>query len=428
VGVRTEREYEYLQAVSWWYKDAAATDHRTRALAYAQAMEGLSTRYPNDTEAAVFYALALLSTAQPTDKTHANQLKAAAILEKLLAQLPTHPGVMHYLIYSYDAPALAAKGLEAARRYANMALQVPHALHIPSHIFTRLGLWQESIDTNRAAAMVARAAARATPPVAPGFLEALHAMDYMMYGHLQLAQDQAARRILEEVAEIQQLDVEDAGVAYALVAMPARYALERRRWEEAAALQLLPKEVSWSRFPQAEAVVVFARGLGAVRSGKAAAAQQEVARLQALRQALAAAGQQYWANQTEMQRQMLSAWLARAAGKKEEAIKLMRAAVALESSTGPSPDTPGPLVPAHELLGELLLEVNQPAPALQAFEASHRAEPNRFKGLYGAGRAAELLGEKEKARTFYTKLVMMCEKSDNERPELAEALLFLAQP
>jgi len=427
VGVRTEREYAYLQAIALFYKDVEATDQRTRALAYEQAMERLAARYPDDPEAAIFYALALNITAQPTDKTYANQLKAAAILEKIFAQQPNHPGVAHYLIHSYDYPPIAAKGLSAARQYASIAPSAPHALHMPSHIFTRLGLWQESIETNRASATVARDELRAPQPVGAGSYHALHAMDYMMYGHLQLAQDQAARRILDEILAIHKIDVEQFGAAYALVAIPVRYALERRRWEEASTLQLHPKNLAWDRFPQAEAVTVFARGLGAARSGKVAAAQQDVARLQVLRDALVTSGQQYWADQTEMQRQVVSAWLARAAGKKEEAVKLMRAAATLEDSTEKHPVTPGPIAPARELLGELLLELNQPALALQAFEASHRVEPDRFKGLYGAARAADLAGQKEKARMFYTKLVIMCEKADHERPELVEAVTFLAQ-
>jgi tetratricopeptide (TPR) repeat protein len=428
VGVQTEREYDYLSAIALFYKDVEGTNHRVRALAYEQAMERLAARYPEDTEAAIFYALALLSTTPPTDKTYANQLKAAAILEKIFAQQSRHPGVAHYLIHSYDYPPIAAKGLAAARSYAKIAPAVPHALHMPSHIFTRLGLWQESIATNRTSAMAAKNELRATPTVAAGSPNALHAMDYMIYGHLQLAQDQAAKRLVDDVRAIQTADAERLDATYALAAIPARYALERRRWDEAMELQLHPKDLAWERFPQAEAITVFARALGAARSGKAAAVQQDAARLKALHDALVADGQTYWAEQVEMQRQVVAAWVARAAGKNDEAVKLMRNAVTLEDATEKHPVTPGPLVPTRELLGELLLEVKQPAPALQAFEASQRSEPNRFKGLYGAARAAELAGEKEKARAFYTKLVALAEQADGERPELDEARTFLAQP
>jgi hypothetical protein len=253
-------------------------------------------------------------------------------------------------------------------------------------------------------------------------------MDYMIYGHLQLAQDQAAKRIVDDVRAIQTTDAERLDAVYALAAIPARYALERHRWDEAMELQLHPKELAWERFPQAEAITVFARALGAARSGKAAAVQQDAARLKALHDALVADGQTYWAEQVEMQRQVVAAWVARAAGKTDEAVKLMRHAVTLEEATEKHPVTPGPLVPARELLGELLLEVKQPAPAFQAFEASQRSEPNRFKGLYGAARAAEMAGEKEKARAFYTKLMTLAERADSERPELDEARAFLAQP
>ncbi len=428
VGVQTEREYAYLSAIALFYKDVESTDHHTRTRAYEQAMERLAARDPDDTEAAIFYALALLSTAPPTDKTYANQLKAAAILEKIFAQQPRHPGVAHYLIHSYDYPPIAAKGLAAARSYARIAPAVPHALHMPSHIFTRLGLWQESIATNRASAVAANNELRATSTAGAASSNALHAMDYMIYGHLQLAQDQAAKRLVEEVRAIQTADAERLDAVYALAAIPARYALERRRWDEAVELRLHPKDLAWDRFPQAEAITVFARALGTVRRGKAAAAQQDTARLKALHDALVAARQTYWAEQVEIQRQVVAAWVASAAGKNDEAVKLMRNAVALEDATEKHPVTPGPLVPARELLGELLLEVKQPAPALQAFEASQRSEPNRFKGLYGAARAAELAGEKEKARAFYNKLVALAEPADSERPELDEARTFLAQP
>jgi len=343
-------------------------------------------------------------------------------------QQPRHPGVAHYLIHSYDHPPIAAKGLAAARSYARIAPAVPHALHMPSHIFTRLGLWQESIVTNRASAVAAKNDLRATSTAGAASSNALHAMDYLLYGHLQLAQDQAAKRIVDEVQAIQTIDAERLDAAYALAAIPARYALERRRWDEAMGLQRHPKDLAWDHFPQAEAVTVFARALGAARSAKATAAQQDAAKLKTLHDALVTAGQTYWAEQVEMQRQVVAAWVARAAGKNDEAIKLMRRAVTLEEATEKHPVTPGPLVPARELLGELLLEVKQPAPALQAFEASQRSAPNRFKGLYGAARAAELAGEKEKARTFYTALVALAELADSERPEVGEARTFLAQP
>jgi hypothetical protein len=427
VGAKTPREQAYIAALAAFYKDAETVEHRTRALAYEQAMDHLARQYPEDREATIFYALALNATALPTDKTYANQLKAAALLEQVFTAQPQHPGVAHYLIHSYDYPPIAQRGLDAARRYASIAPSAPHALHMPSHIFTRLGLWQESIDTNHASAQAAREELLETHQQGAGSYNALHAMDYMMYGYLQLGQDREAKRLLDEIMAIQKLDVENFVAAYAFAAIPARYALERRRWAEVAALTLHPHSLAWHRFPQAEAVITFARGLGAARRGDIATARQDLDRLQALREAMLAAKQHYWAEQTEIQRRVVAAWLARAAGKNQEALEGMQAAADLEDATEKHPVTPGPLVPARELLGEMLLALNNPVQALQAFEASHQVEPNRFQGLYGAARAAEVAGEREKARTFYTQLVTLAAQTDSERPELVEARTFLAQ-
>jgi tetratricopeptide (TPR) repeat protein len=427
IGATTPREQAYMSAIEAFYKDAETVDHRTRALAYAKAMEQLARQYPDDREAIIFYALALNATALPTDKTYANQLKAAALLEGVFQEQPQHPGVAHYLIHSYDYPPIAPHGLDAARRYASIAPAAPHALHMPSHIFTRLGLWQESIDTNRASAESAREELLTAHQQGAGSYNALHALDYMMYGYLQLGQDRAAQQVLEEIMAIQQLDVENFVAAYAFAAIPARYALERRRWAEAVQLTLHPRGLAWQRFPQAEAVLTFARGLGAARSGDIATARQDLDRLQTLRAALQETGQTYWAGQAEIQHRVVVAWLARAEGKTQEALDHMRAAADLEDTTEKHPVTPGALVPARELLGEMLLECNDPAHALQAFEASHRLEPNRFQGLYGAARAARAAGARDKARLWYTQLVTLAAQADSERPELTEARAFLAQ-
>lgn len=415
-GAKTQREKDYIAALETFYKDWDKVDHRPRALAYEKGMEQLSQRYPDDREAAVFYALALDATALPTDKTYANQLKAAAILEKVFAEQPNHPGVAHYLIHSYDYPPIAQRGLTAARRYASIAPSAPHALHMPSHIFTRQGFWQESIGSNRASAGAGR-----------NDFDRLHAMDYLMYGHLQGAEDLAAKRVLDEVKAIQKVNVEHFVTGYALAAIPSRYALERRRWADAAALSLHPSDFPWSRFPQAEAIVHFARGLGAARSGDVAGSQKVIAKLESLRDALVAAKQSYWAEQVDIQRRVVTAWVARAEGKDQEALQIMRAAADLEDATEKHPVTPGPIVPARELLGEMLLEVQRPADALKEFEASQRHEPNRFRGLYGAARAADLSGDRQKARAFYEKLVAVCEHADTERAEVGEAKAFLGK-
>jgi tetratricopeptide (TPR) repeat protein len=427
VGAKTPREAAYIDAIAAFYQDADTVDHRTRALAYAAAMGQLAQDYPEDTEAQIFYALALNATAQPTDKSYASQLEAVEILEQIFVAQPDHPGVAHYLIHSNDYPALAEHGLDAALRYAAIAPAVPHAQHMPSHIFTRLGYWQESIATNLVAARVAQEEVAATHPPGTGAADALHAMDYLMYAYLQLGQDAAAKTLLDEISALQQVDIERIGAAYGLAAMPARYALERGQWAETAALRLHPPDLAWDKFPQAEAVLVFARALGAARRGDVAAARQELQQLQGLREAMVVAKLDYWAGQADIQSKEVEAWIALAEGQPEAALALMREAVALEAATEKHPVTPGPFVPAHELLGELLLQLDQPAEALAEFEASHLIEPNRFRGLYGAARAAELAGEMEKARTFYEQLVALGADADGKRAELAAAKAFLAQ-
>lgn len=426
-GPKPQHEREYIAAIEAFYKDSQRLDHRTRMLAYEKAMEQVSRRYPEDREAAVFYALALNATAPPTDKTYASQLKAAEILERVFAEQPDHPGVAHYLIHTYDYPHLAPRGLPAARRYAAIAPSVPHALHMPSHIFTRLGLWQESIDSNRASAAVARAyAVKEHPGVASIYQP--HAMDYLMYAYLQGARDREAKAVLEELSAIRRGEEATLGFAYAFAAVPARYALERRRWADAASLTVQPGEFPWSQFPQAEAITYFARALGAARSGGPANARKDVEKLQSLRDTLLASNQSYWAEQVEVQRLAATAWLARADGKNEEALQLMRSAADLEDATEKNIVTPGPIVPARELLGDLLLEAKQPARAFKEFEPSLSKEPNRFNGMYGAARAAELAGDREKARAYYAKLVALSQKADTERAELLQAKAFLSKP
>lgn len=415
---KTQRERDYIGAVEAFYKDWDKVDHRARALAYVKAMEELAQRYPEDTEASVFYALALDVTALPTDKTYANQLKAAGILEKVFAEQPDHPGVAHYLIHSYDFPPISAQGLTAARRYASIAPSAPHALHMPAHIFTRRGLWEESIETNRRSAATSKS-----------HFDSLHAMDYLEYAYLQGARDRDAKRVLDEITAIKKVDREHFVTAYALAAIPARYVLERGRWADAARLLPYPNErdFPWSNFPQGMAILVYARALGGARSGNAPAVRKEIERLQRLREAMIEAKIAYWAQQADIQIKVASAWAAFAEGNKQEALKLMREGADMEDASEKHPVTPGHVLPARELLGEMLLELKQPALARKEFEASHKVEPNRFRGFYGAARAAELSGDKEKAKTYYAKLVAICEKADTERAELKQAKAFLAK-
>ncbi len=413
IGAKTQRERDYIAAVDLIYRDSDRIEFRARRLAYEKAMEALSQRYPEDTEAAIFYALSLDMTAQLTDRSYANQLKAAAILEKVLKQQPGHPGVAHYLIHSYDYPPIAERGLPAAKLYAQIAPNHPHALHMPSHIFTRRGMWQDSIDANLRSAAAAKAEGNGQ--------EQAHAMDYLVHAYLQLGEDTAAKRVVAESASIKVNPAIFIG-HYALAAMPARLAVERRAWAEAIALE--PHATPFL-FP--DALTHFARGLGNARSGDAASASKEESRLAQLRDGLAQQKNSYWSNQVEVQRLAVNGWIALAQGAQEDALKAMRAAADLEDSMEKHIVTPSPVVPARELLGEMLLEAKRPAEALKAFEASAEREPSRYRGLYGAAQAAALSGDRDKARTYYAKFLALTEKADRARPELQLAKAYLAQ-
>jgi tetratricopeptide (TPR) repeat protein len=418
IGAKTAREREYIDAVGLLYRNANASDQRTRTLAYEQEMERIFTKYPDDLEAAAFYALAVDQDALPTDKTFANQLKAAAILERLYNIEPEHPGVTHYLIHSYDVPALAARGLPYARRYADLAPDAPHALHMPAHTFTRVGLWQESIDTN------VRSHDAALKRGDSG--EALHAMDYMTYAYLQTAQDTAAKRVVDELAQIiakQPPAANGPGIVggFPAAAIPARYALERNRWSAAINLQARPASQ-----PYIEAMTHFARAMGGVHLERLDILKTELDQLAMLRDKEIVAKDLYWTTQVEIQRQEVEAWMLWVQGGKNQALKTMAAAATLEDTTEKSAVTPGPLAPAHELLGDMLVEAKQPAEALKEYETALAKEPNRFRSVYGAGHAAELAGFTQKARTYYQQLVKICERGERQvRPELDHAASYV---
>jgi hypothetical protein len=418
-GAKTQRERDYIAAIQTFYKDADKLDHRTRALAYETAMDQLQARYPADHEAAIFHALALLATAPPTDKTYVNQRKAGAILEPLSVEQPEHPGIAHYIIHAYDYPPLAQRALDAARRYAQIAPDSPHALHMPSHIFTRLGLWQESIDSNLASATSAQ------KNNAPG--NELHAKDYLIYAYLQGAQDHEAKKALEAPPKGRPDDPQYMNWLYAMGTSPARYTVERHEWTEAAALPLPPNTFPGGRWAWTEANLHFARALGASHTGKTEAARKEVAQLASLRDTLLQNNDKYWADQVDIQRESAAAWIALAEGKREEALNQMRAAAEHEDSTDKHNVTPGVILPAREMLGEMLLELKQPAQAMVEFEATLRIAPNRFNALSGAARAAKLSGDNEKAKTYYATLLGICEHADGNRPELQDARSLLAQ-
>jgi hypothetical protein len=413
----TRREREYIAAAAKLYVNSDTTDQRTRVVAYSQAMEQLAAAYPSDREASIFYALSLAASALPTDKTYANQLKAGAILEKLYAEQPDHPGIAHYIIHSYDVPPLADHALDAARSYAKIAPSAPHALHMPSHTFTRVGAWQESIDTN----LLSAAEARRTGATA----EELHAMDYMTYAYLQTGQDHAVQELMKTLADVnKRLDINAVGSAapgsagiFATAAIPVRWALEHRDWPAAAKL-----EAASTPFPYAEAMTHFARALGAAHTGALVPARASIDALQQIHDRLAQAGEAYWAEQVEIEREGASAFVALAEGKTDEAVRTMRGAAAREDATEKNAVTPGPVAPARELLGDLLIELKQPAAALREYQATLEKEPNRFRAVYGAARAAALAGDQQTAKTMYAKLLSVCVKADQPgRPELAEA-------
>ena len=417
-GAKTERERSYLAAVSRLYSDFEGTPQRARMLAYRDAMADVASRYPEDHEAQIFYALALAASEDPADKTYAGRLKAGAILEKLFQKEPSHPGLAHYIIHAYDVPALAAQALIAARRYSKIAPDAPHALHMPSHTFTRLGYWQESIDSNIAAAAAARREGQTA--------EELHASDYETYAYLQTAQDEAAVRIVKSLQQIAaRFDPKAAlsGAAapstgyFALAAIPARYALERRDWQQAEQL-----EVRETPFPHTDAMTWFARGLGAARLGHAGAANEAAKELKRIQERLLKANESYWARQVEIQQLAVLAWADLAAGRGQEALGQMKSAAALEDGTEKSAVTPGPLVPARELLAEMLLQMNDSKQALEEFEATLKKEPRRFRSLYGAAHAAQLSGNRDASQRYFRELLEVCTRADKPtRPELKEA-------
>jgi tetratricopeptide (TPR) repeat protein len=374
----------------------------------------LAARYPDDDEAQIFYAITLNVAASPNDKTYSNQLKGAAILEPIFKREPKHPGVAHYLIHLYDTPALAEKGLEAAKRYAGIAPAAPHAQHMPSHIFTRVGAWNESIASNSESARAAKDGKEVD--------DQLHAMDYMVYAYLQLGQDQKAQGVVSEMNAITGINPDRFVGPYALAVSPARYVVERGDWKSAAELQVRP-----SKFAYADAMTHFARAIGAARVGNAGAAKDDIAKLAELREKLRAAKDAYWTEQVDIQWQVATAWMLHAEGKYDEALKAMSAAADAEDKTEKHPVTPGVPTPARELYGAMLLERGQAREALTAFEATLRKEPNRLGATIGAARAADKDGDAAKAKQYYAAAVALAENADSVRPELAEVRAFMAK-
>jgi len=417
IGGATPRERDYIAAAEVFYADSERLDHRTRAVAYEKAMERMYLRYPDDTEAAAFYALALLATADPHDRTYAQQRRSAEVAEKIFAVQPDHPGAAHYIIHADDYPALASRALPAATRYARFAPSVPHALHMPSHTYVLLGMWRETIQSNIAAAAAEKA--HGNPD------DRMHALDYLEYALLQRAMDVDAKHVLDEargiMAELaaRQYDSGRPTAHFAIAAIEARWAMERGSWAEAAAIEPRP-----TRFAHADSMIHFARAIGAARSGQPARARADVEKLAALRDGLKDA---YWSEQIEIQRRAASAWVAHAEGRNDEALALARSAAELEESTEKHNITPGPIATGRELLGDLLMEMGRPAEAVREYEASLERAPNRLKSLHGAGRAAELSGDRDKARAFYLKILALGPPGNSQRPELLDVKAFLAR-
>ncbi|HVS03114.1 MAG TPA: tetratricopeptide repeat protein [Thermoanaerobaculia bacterium] len=404
----TERERAYADAVAAYFAPGQGKDERPNLAAFAAAWEEVHERFPEDPEAATLHAVTLLGTADPSDKSYEKQKRAGAIAEGILAKMPDHPGAHHYTIHAYDWPPLAEQAIEAARGYGEIAPEVPHALHMPSHIFTRRGLWSESIAWN-ARSEAAAAEHRIDGAVS---MHQLHALDYLAYAHLQRCQDGAAREAASRMAALEEPYHAHLATAYTLASVPARIALERQRWADAAALKpRTPAGFPWDRFPAVEAITHFARALGAARSGDGAAARAALARMEALRdQAAATSG--YWADQVEIQRLAAQAWLDYGEGRRDEALATMRQAAEKEAGTEKHPVTPGEVLPARELLGDMLLEMGRHEEALAAYEAALERSPNRVNALWGAGRAAEALGRADAARRHYQALLDTCAEAD----------------
>jgi len=416
---KASRERDYIAAMDAFYH-GEKRDFYDRANAYSKAMETAYQRYPEDREAAAFYALSLLASEPDNDTTFANRKQAAAVLEKLFAVEPDHPGVAHYLIHSYDKPQLAALGLPAAERYAKIAPAAPHALHMPSHIFARLGLWQEDIDSNLASIAATR---KAEAMHMGGGGHQFHAMDFLGYAYLQSGREAAALRVIEEVKATPAANDNMYGMDFdprinALATFSARYALEMHHWTDAASLAPVPGAKDGDN-----SITYWARAVGAARAGNVADARKDVAEIEAIRVTLTKQKKKSFAEGVEQDRQEAGAWVAHAEGKNDEALKTLRAIAEKEEAEGDEPVA----IPAREMLADMLLDMNRPEQALAEYEQDLKFNPNRFNGLYGAARAAELAGKSEKSNTYYAQLVHVCAGSNSDRPELSRAKALLAQ-
>jgi tetratricopeptide (TPR) repeat protein len=421
---KSKRESAYIEAIALYYTGWTKTDHLTRCINFEKAMEKIHTEYPNDKEAAIFYALALDGAANPADKSFSKQRKAGAILTALYTNEPNHPGIIHYIIHSYDYPELAALALPAARKYASIAPSSAHAQHMPSHIFTRLGLWDESINSNLVSTAAAKCYAENTG-IKGHWDEELHGLDYLVYSYLQKGENTLAKEQCDYLKTIHEVYPVNFKEAYAFAAIPARYFLENKMWKEAASLKIHPVNFPWEKYPWEKAIVHFTRLLGSVHIGNIDSARTELKTLAIIYDTLTKQKDSYKANQVQIQVKASEAWILFKEGKNNEALELMDVAAGMEDNTQKHPVTPGEVIPARELLGDMLLQMNIPGEALEAYEGDLKEHPNRFNGLYGAGLAAERSNNFEKANSYYSQLINISDPINSNRPELSTARLFL---
>jgi tetratricopeptide (TPR) repeat protein len=422
---KSKRETAYINALAEMYKDPEKTSHATRCIGFEKAMEKLHADFPNDKDAASFYALALNGAADPADKNYTKQKKAGQVLNSLGLDRSSHPGVIHYIIHSYDYPALAAMALPAARKYASLAPSSAHAQHMPSHIFVRLGLWDESIYSNTMAASAARCYAESAG-MKGHWDEELHCLDYLVYSYLQKADNKNAKEQWDYLRSIRVVHPVSPKVVYSFAAIPSRYLLENRMWTEAAVLQPQEiKDIVWEKYPWENAIIHFTRLLGAIHLNKLDTARIELKRMSYLHDVLVQKREVYKARQVEIQVKASEAWILFKEGKDAEALTLMNEAATIEETTPKPPVSPGEVVPARELMGDLLMAMNKPAAALEAFEINLKDHPYRFNALYNAGLAAEKSNNMAKAVNYYQQLLHTCSPSASDRPELIAVKTFL---
>ena len=419
----SKRESEYIDAIAAFYNNWETKDHRSRCLEFEKGMERLYKNYPADKEAAIFYSLSLVAAADLADKSFVKQKKAGDILNSIYPNQPNHPGVVHYLIHTYDYPEIAQQGLKAAREYASVAPSSAHALHMPSHIFTRLGLWEECIQSNIASVTSAQCYAQSAG-IKGHWDEELHALDYLVYGYLQKGENDSAKKYWDYLKSIHEVNPTNFKVAYAYAAIPSRYLLENKMWTQAVQLKLEPANLAWEKYPWQEAIVHFAQALGTIHTGNLIATREELQILNRLRDTLVNQKDGYKANQVAIQIKTIEAWLRFKEGKPQEALSLMQLAAEMEDKTEKHPVTPSEVIPARELLADLFLEMNRPVKALEAYKVNLQKHPNRFNSLYGAGIAAEKKGDIQMATSYFQQLSKVVGTAKTNRKEMEKVRQF----